>query len=185
MVFSPTQTGNSSGQLRIGDDNFYLQGNALGPNLTFFYTAGGSAITVLNSGTIVLAPTAVGSTSTASFTVRNDGTAPTQITSISASPTNTFTLGSLPNTPITLAPAGLVTFSIAFAPVATGINTGTLRIDTQTFTLSGSTNPPPALPAYSFQGSAGTVDAQQQPAVGLSLSTAYALRADRDAEPGI
>ena len=175
VVFSPTQSGNSSGQLKIGANNFYLQGNGVGPNLTFSYTAGAGAITVLNSGTVVFAPATVGGTSTASFTVRNDGTASTQITSISASPTNTFTLGSLPNTPIMLAPTAVVTFSIVFAPVATGTNTGTLRIDTQTFTLSGSTSPPPALPAYSYSSAGGNVDAQQQPAVGLSLSTAYPI----------
>jgi hypothetical protein len=54
-------------------------------------------------------------------------------------------------------------------------NSGTLKVDTQTFTLSGVGNPPVPLPNFSYTGASGTVDAQQQPAIGLSLASTYGL----------
>jgi hypothetical protein len=110
------------------------------------------------------------------FTARNDGTAASLINSISVTGTGTtFTAGTLPSLPMRLDPGAAANFSVVYTPVTTGVNTGTLRIDTNTFTLSGSAGAPPALPDYSFQGGTATVDAQQQPAIGLSLNSAYPL----------
>ena len=176
VSFLPTQPGKSTGRLRIGDDNFNLESNALGSNLTFAYVAGGGATSVLNAGTVVFTPTAVGGTSSLQFTARNDGTAATQVNSISVTGTGTtFAAGSLPPLPARLAPGASLSFSVVFTPVTAGVNTGTLRVDTNVFTLSASANSPAALPDYSYQGATGAVDAQQQPAVGLSLNSAYPL----------
>ena len=176
VAFTPTAPGKSPGRLRIGADDFNLDGNGLGPNLTYNYAAAGGAIGITSGGTVVFAPTSLGGASTVRFTVRNDGTAATEVTSVSVSgAATTFALSPPPALPMKLAPGASATFSMTFTPTATGTNTGTLRIDTQTFTLSGSANAPAALPDYSFQGSSGTVEPQQQPALGLSLSAAYAL----------
>ena len=176
VSFTPSQPGKTTGRLRIGADNFNLEASTLGSNLTFAYSAGGDSAVVQNTGTIVFPPTAVGATSTAQFIARNEGTSPAQINSISVSGTGTvFAATGLPALPARIEPGGTVTVSLTFAPVTVGANTGSLRIDTNTFTLSAAANPPAALPEYSFQGGSASVDAQQQPAIGLSLNAPYPL----------
>jgi hypothetical protein len=176
VSYTPAQPGKSTGRLRIGADNFNLEGTTVGSNLTFSYTAGGGATTIQSAGTVVFSPALVGGTSTVQVTARNEGTAPTLINSISVTGTGTtFGTASLPALPARLAAGASVTFSVTFSPVTTGVITGTLRIDTNTFTLSGAAGPPAALPDYSFQGGTATIEAQQQPAIGLSLNTAYPL----------
>lgn len=176
VAFSPTQPGKSTGRLRIGLDNFNLEGTALGANLTYSYAAGGGTTSVQSAGTVVFPPTAVGETATVQFTAKNEGTSPTQINSISVTGTGTtFAAGTLPRLPATVAPGATLTFALTFSPVTVGANTGTLRIDTSTFTLSASAGPPAALPAYTFQGASGAQEPQQQPAVGFSLNANYPL----------
>jgi hypothetical protein len=65
--------------------------------------------------------------------------------------------------------------TVNFAPQALGASTATLRIDTQTFTVSGTGNPPPALADYRFEGTSGVQEPLQQPGVGLQLSSPYPL----------
>ena len=174
--FTPTQPGKATGRLRIGNDNFDVEANALGSNLTYSFSAGGAAVPVQNNGTVVFAPTAVGQTSNVQFFVKNEGTAPASINSISLTATGTtFTLGEVPALPAAMAPGATVPFTITFTPAATGNLTGTLRIDTQSFTLSGAANPPAPVSDYSFVGASGTVQPRQQIAVGLSLAKSYPL----------
>jgi hypothetical protein len=176
VSFGATQPGKSTGRLRIGADNFNLEGTALGPNVTYSYAAGGGSTTVATAGTVVFTPISVGDTGTVQFTVKNEGTAQTLVNSISVSGTGTtFAAGTLPRLPVTLAAGASITFGLTFAPVTVGANTGTLRIDTNTFTLSGSAGSPAALPAYTFAGASGAQEAQQQPAVGFSLNANYPL----------
>jgi hypothetical protein len=176
VTFTPQQPGKSTGRLRIGPDNFNLQATTLGPNMTFAYSAGGDVTAVLNNGTIVFAPISVGGSATAQFTARNDGTSAALINSIAVGGTGTtFAVGTLPSLPMRLDPGAAASFAIVFTPVTTGVNTGTLRIDTNTFMLSAAAGAPAALPDYSFQGGTTSVDAQQQPAIGLSLNAPYPL----------
>jgi hypothetical protein len=176
VSFTATQPGKSTGRLRIGNDNFNVEATALGPSLTYSFAAGGGSTTIQSPGTVVFTPVNVGETSTAQFTIRNEGTAQTLVNSISVTGTGTtFATGTLPRLPITLAPGAGVTFNLTFTPVTVGANTGTLRIDTNTFTLSGSAGPPAALPAYTFSGATGAQQPQEQPAVGFSLNAVYPL----------
>ncbi|MCX6620064.1 MAG: choice-of-anchor D domain-containing protein [Acidobacteria bacterium] len=125
---------------------------------------------------MVFPSTSVGGTNKVLFTVRNEGNAATQVTSISAAGTGTtFTLSGLPALPTQLGAGQSVSFTATFSPVTSGNNSGTLKIDTQSFTLSGFASPPPALSPYTFSGAGGAIDSQQQPLVGLSLSSAYPL----------
>ena len=72
--------------------------------------------------------------------------------------------------------AGATTsFSIQFAPNNTGTLTATLHVNTSAFTVSGNGTPPAALPGYQFEGPSGTQAPAQQPTVGLSLASSYAL----------
>lgn len=178
IQFAPTQPGKTAGRLRIGSDNFEVEGTGLGHSLTYSFTAGSATVAVQSPGTVVMPAAAVGETSNVRFTVKNEGTAPTDVVSITISgPASgtVFTLGDLPALPRRIEAGASVSFGVTFAPVVTGSATATLKVDTQSFTLSGSGNPPAALPAYSFQGTGGTVDAMQQPAVGLALGETYPL----------
>lgn len=174
--FSPTQPGRTAGKLRIGADSFDLAGNGLGPTLTYSYSAGGMAFQLQSGSTIVFPPVAVGQSATVRFVVSNNGTADSAINSISASgPANTFTLSELPGLPASVVQGGTVQFTVTFTPSTVGSIAGSLKIDTQTFPLSGVGNPPAPLPDYSFQGASGVLEPSQQPATGLSLSSAYPL----------
>lgn len=176
IQFAPTQPGKTTGSLRINNDNFTVEGNALGANLTYFYAAAGGTTSLASGGTVVLPAVAVGDTSSVQFTIKNDGTASQDVFSITAAGTGTvFSVSGLPSLPRHIEAGASVTFTVTFAPMATGASTGTLKVDTQTFTLSGSGNAPSALPSYSFSGASGAVDPVQQPAVGLALASPYNL----------
>jgi hypothetical protein len=121
-------------------------------------------------------PVAVGSSSALRFTMNNTGTAAATVNSIGlAAPSTVFTLGGLPALPATIEPGGTLVMDITFAPAALGTTTATLRVDNQTFTLTGAGNAPPPLGALRFDGAAGAQEALQQPAIGLTIAAPYPL----------
>jgi hypothetical protein len=173
--FEPTQPGRAAGRLRVGNDNFDVIANGLGANLQFSYAAGSASFNVGNNGTVVFTPTAVGAKSSVQFRLNNTGTAATSINSISVSGSSAFTATELPSTPLTLQAGESAAFSLTFTPAAVGPATASLRVDTQTFTLSAVGNQPAPLPAYSFEGASGAVEPAGQPSVGLRLEQPYGL----------
>jgi len=176
VTFTPTQSGRTTGRLRIGGDYFELAGVGLAPSLTYSYAIANVTTTVSPSGTVVFTPVAVGSSSEARFLVSNTGTAPASINSISitgAGSPPAFVLGALPALPATIQPGSVLAFVIAFQPSQATTVTATLKLDTQSFTLSGAGNPPPPLPAYRFEGASGVQEPLTQPAVGLTLASPY------------
>jgi hypothetical protein len=176
ITFNPTQPGRTSGRLRIGDDTFDVSGNGLGANLVYSYTVGSTTTNVLNNGTVVLTPVAVGGATTARFLITNNGTAASTIGSIAVIGTgNVFTLSDTPALPVTLQPGQVAPVTVTFTPVAQGAASATLRVDTQSFTLSGTGNPPAALPQYRIEGASGAVQPMQQPAISLTLAENYPL----------
>ena len=137
VQFAATQPGKAAGRLRVGQDNFELEGNALGPNLTYGYSAAGGAVALTTGGTVVLPAAKVGENSTVRFTVKNEGTAPQDIFSISVTATGTtFSVSGLPSLPRRLAPDSSLELTLTFAPVTLGSVNGTLKIDTSSFTLT-------------------------------------------------
>ncbi len=176
VTFTPTLPGRVQGRLRIGNDSFDLAASGLGSNLVYSFAAGAGSFTVSSGGAAVFSPVAVGQTGTLRFSVRNDGTAPTSVHSISVITTGTvFGLTALPALPVSIPAGGVTTFGVTFTPSVAGPISGSLKVDNQTFTLSGSANPPAALPSYSFSGSTGVQQALQQPAVGITLASRYDL----------
>lgn len=176
VTFSPNQSGRFTGRLRIGSDSFELAGSGLAPVLSYSYAVGGVTTTVSPNGSVVFISTAVGSTAEVRFAVSNTGTAQTSLTSISITGAGTppaFVLSGLPSLPATLAPGASLSFTVTFQPSTPTAYTATLRLDTQTFTLTAVGNPPPPLPAYRFDGATGVVEPMAQPAVGLSLASPY------------
>ncbi len=178
VTFTPTQTGKVTGRLRIGSESFELTGSGLASVMAYEYTVGSTTTTVSNNGSVIFTPVAVGKSATAKFVVSNTGNSPASVSSINIAASGTSTVWSLSGLPALPAsvPAGkAISFTITFAPSTTGTATAALKVDTQSFTLSGSGNPPPALPDYRFDGASGPQEALQQPAVGLLLSSPYPL----------
>jgi hypothetical protein len=174
LNFTPVQAGKNTGRLRIGNDQFDLTGNGLGPSLVFSY--GGAATPVKGGGSVIFSPLQVGSEARLPFTVTNSGTTATTVASVGADDTHgVYRLESLPSLPVTLDSNDSFSFTIVFAPVTSGFATSTLRIDSQQFALSGSGLPPPALPDLKLTGSSGVVDPGSQPAVSLALAAPYPL----------
>lgn len=175
LNFKPTVAGKTAGSLQVGSDLFVLDATGLGSEYTFSYGTG-TPVSVVSGGTVIFSPVQVGQTAQIPFTVTNKGTVAGTIASIAvADTTGVYKLLDTPGLPVTLSAGGTAAFTIVFTPATTGFATTTLQIDTQTFTLSGSGTHPPPLPAFQFTGATGAVGPLQQPAIGLTLSSPYAL----------
>ena len=176
VTFTPTAPGRFTGRLRIGDDSFDVVSNGLGSNLTFSYVAGPVTTTVTNGGSVIFPPVVAGQTTAVRFLITNTGTSPTAVNSLGVLATGTtFTTSNVPNLPVSLEPNASLAFNVNFAPLATGSLTGTLRVDSLSFTLSGLANQPPAISNYTFTGATGVQQPGQQLGVGLSLAQVYPL----------
>ena len=174
--FQPTTPGRALGRLRIGADDFDLSSNGLGSTVNYAYVINNVANTVAGGGSVIFTPAAVGGSSRLRFTMTNTGTSTATVSSVGlAAPTTVFTLANVPALPVNLAANASAGFDVVFTPNALGTSTATLRVDNQTFTLSGAGNAPPPLPEIKFDGATGTQDALQQPAVGLTIASAYPL----------
>jgi Abnormal spindle-like microcephaly-assoc'd, ASPM-SPD-2-Hydin len=176
VTFTPTAPGRFTGRLRIGDDSFDVVSNGLGSNLTFSYVAGPVTTAVTNGGSVIFPPVVAGQTASVRFVITNTGTSPTAVNSVGVLATgNTFTTSNVPNLPVSLAPNASLAFTVNFAPLAIGSLTGTLRVDSLSFSLSGLANQPPAISNYTFTGATGVQQPGQQLGVGLSLAQVYPL----------
>lgn len=177
VVFAPTQPGAVTGALQIGADTFNLTGNALGASYAFAYVSGGTTVTLPNTGgTVLFSPTAVGASSSSTFSISNGGNTAGVITSIGiGNSSGQFSVSNLPSLPVTLAPGASVSFVLTFTPSAAGVATADLIINTFSFSLTGTGTPPPALPSYSFSGATGVQKPLTQPAIGLTLASPYSL----------
>ena len=174
--FQPTSPGRATARLRVNADDFDVVSNGLGASLTYSYTVGTAPTSVASGGTVNFSPAAVGASSTLSFTVTNSGTSPAAVNAIGLTAASTvFVVARVPALPARLAAGESLSFAVQFIPTQQGASTATLRIDNASFTLSGFGNAPAALPAVRFEGASGAQDALQQPAVGLSIASAYAL----------
>lgn len=180
--FTPAQPGRNAARLRIGNDIFELTGTGIGSKLTFSYTNGATTNTVNSPGLVPFTPATVGQSSSLEFTVRNTGTIPAVIGSIgitsgaaTGAASNVFRLENPPPLPVTLEPEKSISFNIRFSPLTTGQSTATLYVDATPFTLAGFGADPPSLPSYRFTGASGTVEPFDQPAIGLTLASAYPL----------
>ncbi|MFN0104729.1 MAG: choice-of-anchor D domain-containing protein [Bryobacteraceae bacterium] len=176
VTFTPTAPGRFTGRLRVGDDSFDVVSNGLGSNLTYSYVAGPVTTTVTTGGSVIFPPVAAGQTSSVRFVITNTGTSPAAVNSVGIVATGTtFVTAALPALPMSLAPGQALEFGLMFAPVATGSLTGTLRVDSLSFTLTGLANQPPAIPAYQFSGASGAQQPAQQLSMGLALAGPYPL----------
>lgn len=176
VTFTPAAPGRYTGRLRIGDDTFDVVANGLGATLTYSYIAGPVTTTIANGGSVIFPAVAAGESSTVRFVVTNTGTSPAPVNSVGVLATGTtFMTSGLPRLPVSLKPGETLAFGVMFMPTATGNLTGTLRVDSASFSLTGLGNQPAAIPEYRFSGASGAQQAGQQLGVGLSIAQPYSL----------
>lgn len=175
--FSSQQVGTFTGRLRIGADSFVLEAVSAGPSLVYSYRNAGIESFVEEGGVVVLSPTRVGERSELEFRLENRGNRPAVIASIGfAAASPVFVTDGLPALPRNLEPNASLQFRLRFQPNNTGLLSGTLRVNTTAFTVSGTGTQPLALPEFRFQGATGgVVEPLQQPALGLTLAAPYPL----------
>jgi len=174
LNFTPTAAGRAAGRLRVGDVDFEIASNGLGANLSYNFTVSGNPTTVASGGTVNFLPARIGESNSIQFTATNSGTSPATVNSIGLTAASTvYTLAQVPSLPAQLAPGASLSFGVQFAPSAQGATTATLKIDNASFTLNGFGEAPAPLPTIRFTGATGAQDALQQPAVGLSIASAY------------
>src|SRR5205823_404395 len=155
-------------RLKIGDVSFNLSGAGLGGTLVYTAVVGSGSTSLPSNGTVIFTPAQVGSSSSAQVQISNTGNTVAFINSISAAgpATGVFTLPNLPALPLKIDGGATVSFDVAFAPITLGQAAGTLKVDNQTFNLSGVGNAPPPLPGLAFSGITSSVDAAQQIGIG-------------------
>lgn len=167
------EAGRQTGRLRVGADTFVLSAMAVGAMLEYSYVAGGAKV-VANGGQVLMPAAAIGQTTAAAFVVENRGNRAATIDAIAVSGAGkAFRAVGVPALPLVLEPDGRAEFRIEFTPVVPGLNTAVLGVGTAFFNLAGNAAALPDLPGYRFEGTGGVVAPMTQPAVGLTLLSAY------------
>ena len=174
--FNPTQPGQLRGRLRVGSETLEFVGRGIGPLLEYSFRNGGFDFPLRAGETVLFSPSNVGSSTRVVVAIKNTGTAPTAISTIGVvDARGPFQLGAISSLPLVLAPDQSTEFEIVYTPQIAGFATGVLRVDTLTFSLNGTANVPPPLPAFRLEGLSGTVEPFQQVSVGLTLDQPYPL----------
>lgn len=163
LRYQPRQAGGDAGTLTITFEGgatyrIGLQGRGIVSYLTYdILNLEGGSTPVAPNQAIPLPGTPVGDSTTVFFRFRNetplDLTIPT-ITIAGAS----FAVQDLPALPVAMPPGDSQLFSLVFRPTAPGRQTGTLRIGSEVFFLTGEGIGP--LLTYSYRSPAGTTPVQ-------------------------
>jgi hypothetical protein len=170
ISFTPRESGETAGRLRIDSASFNLIGTGLGSRLT--YTAGST--NVLPNGVILFPNTAVGSIANADLRIENAGNIPASISTVSISGT-AFALIDLPALPVELNPGESLLVRLRVKPDAVGTLNGAVQIDETRFTLRAIGSTPPAISRVTLNGPSQNVEALQQPVVSLNIAEPYPL----------
>ena len=172
LQFTPTDSGSSSGQLRIDNALFPVSSVGLGPKFALSVQIAGTPSSVPDNSTIDFPNAVVGTQTAAVFTISNVGNQPLTISNIAATG-NDFTAGALPQLPLVLQPNQSSTFSVTFEPDSLAILTGSLLVSGHLYTLRGSGSAPPAPSTLQFGNVPSQVSPLQQPSISLQLAQPY------------
>ena len=172
ITFAPTEPGLNTGQLRVNDITFALEGEAIGSEIIYTTISGSTTTTVEPPETLVFPQTRIGRVSPIVFELTNSGNVAKTITGIGASGSS-FSLEGLPPLPTSLGPDQKLAFMINFEPTNTGPLAGSITVDAATFTLSGVGEELEDLPAVSIGGSGGAIGPAQQIATSLTLAEPF------------
>ncbi len=141
VLYTPTAVGPNSGQITITFSSgpsftVNLSGTGVAPSFTYQLLTTTPATTITPPGPISFPSVNVGQTSSVSIRVLNSGSASGTISSISLAP-QVFQLANPVQLPQMLAPNGSLTLNLNFTPTQPGAVNGTLIVNTDTFTLTG------------------------------------------------
>jgi hypothetical protein len=141
VFYTPTAVSTNTGQVTVtfasgSPVTINLAGSGSSPSFTYQLLNTNPPTAVSPGGTVTLPSANVGQTSSLTIQVLNSGNANGTISSIGISG-QTFQLSNLPVLPQTLTPNASLTFTVNFAPAQPGTLSGTLIINSSTFTLSG------------------------------------------------
>jgi len=170
ITYTPTAVGTQTGTLVVGNDQFTLSSQGLGPLLSFSYTSGGIVIPV-PPGSVVFPSIEVSQSEMVSVTVTNSGTSTATVSLISTSPNPPFSVPALP--PVSLLAGQSTTVPVTFTPVIAGPASGTLLVNSTSVTLVGAGTAPPTVPSYTISGPSGNVSPLTQAGVSLTLAKPY------------
>lgn len=139
LRFSPTQQQSYTDTLTLTLNGqtvtFGLQGQATQAQYTYAWSDGTNTIGVPAGGTIAIAATAVGQTSSITMSVSNAGTADGQIANISVTGQG-LSLTNLPTPPLTIRAGATQHFTLTFAPTQPGAVNGQLTVGSDTFVIT-------------------------------------------------
>ncbi len=172
IVFTARESGKSVGRLLVEQALFELEAVSLAPRLTYSVRIGGVVTPVADAGPVIFPNVTVGGSNEISFVVSNTGNAPAQVFGISVTGRG-FQSRALPALPLSIPVGDSREFSLRFAPEEVGPVTGSIQIDERSMPLLGVGTMPGPVPALSFTGITGTVNALEQPMVGVALEKPY------------
>ncbi|MCI0419631.1 MAG: choice-of-anchor D domain-containing protein [Acidobacteria bacterium] len=170
VTFTPATVGGASGTLSVNSALFTLSGAAVVSPLSYRYTLSGQApVTVSPGGSIPLPSIVSGGTSSAQFEAQNSGAAAVALSSITSN-SSLFPLANLPSL-LTVPAGGSLAFTVQFRPVTPATATAALTVGTRSFTLTGTG----LASGLTLTGITEVLPPAQQPRVGVTLATAYAV----------
>lgn len=140
VLFQPSSVGAYTGQVTIAFASgapvtINLTGSGTAPSFTYQLLGTNPPATVSPGGAITLPSVNLGQTSSVTLQVLNSGNASGTVSTINAAGQG-FAVGNVV-LPQTLAPAASLTFTLSFTPTQPATLTGTLTINSTSFTLSG------------------------------------------------
>jgi hypothetical protein len=131
QAFSTTLLVSINGQ--VTTINLAAQGT--GPQFTYACTNGNGTTALVTGGTLAMADTSVGQTTTVTLSITNSGTGDGQISSVNLTGLG-LALSGLPAVPFTLHPNASQQFTVTFAPQQPGPVTGRLTIGADSFGIT-------------------------------------------------
>ena len=138
--FNPQQQQAFSALLVIGIDGqsltINLAAQGTGPQYTYASTNGNGTTAILPNGTLAIADTTVGQTTSLTISITNTGTGQGQISAVGLTGQG-LSLSGLPAVPFTLNQNGSQQFTLTFAPLQPGSVKGQLTIGSDSFTVTG------------------------------------------------
>lgn len=178
VTFSPGQAAQSTATLQVGSNTYALMGTGIiagGLDALLINYVDSTGVRLLAQGTtpIDFGQLVSGSSTpnTLTFTVTNPSSSFSALTVPSIVVSGTaFALGTVPATPLSIAPGASISFTVTFSPSQTGTFTGALAIGTRQFSLTGKATQP-ALD-LSITVDESSLASNQQPHVSVQSSTA-------------
>ena len=172
LTFTPTEPAVSTGQLRVNNTTFLLEGEGLGSMILYSLISDGASSEVTTQDTLIFPSTRIGESSSLVLEISNSGNAAETIAGIGASG-GAYSVSGLPPLPAQLDRGQNLSFTIIFEPDNFGTLAGSLTVGGDTFKLSGVGEELAPLPKVTIGGSGGIVSAVQQVTTTLTLEDTF------------